>query len=514
MSIDKATENEDLITIDEAVAMAVNLHHAGRVSESEALYESILTVEPEQPEALHFLGLMSFQNNDIPKAIDLLSKSLHSRPDYTDARNNLGNIYRITGDYSTAETCYRQVVDESPTHPQAWNNLGGVLLSQRNFSGSLECYNKACDQAPDSADFHYNRGHALHNCQQWQEAEAAYRRAIELNPEHAAAFRELASILQSQERTDEAIQCFQQSAELDALRGEVHCAHGDALRSRGLLPDALLAYRRAILRDPGYCRAYEHAAHALSCLDRLEEADEMVRTWLKLEPENATAKHMLASINPDSSVSRAADDYVEKHFDEFAKHFDSRLAVLEYKAPELLCNLAISSKAVRSDRQSRILDAGCGTGLCGPLLKPYADTMIGIDLSTGMLEGARERGDHYSELVHAEITEYLLTTTQVFDLIISADTLVYFGDLADVVGASARCLADTGWLLFSVEKLDNENTDDPYRLNPNGRFSHQYEYLQQTLIESGFRIECIQDAILRKELGNPVNGYLVLGQKN
>ena len=86
-------QKEDLITIDEAVAMALNLHREGRVSESEALYKSIIATDPEQPEALHFLGLMSFQNDNTPEALDLINRSLQANPGYTDARNNLGNIY-------------------------------------------------------------------------------------------------------------------------------------------------------------------------------------------------------------------------------------------------------------------------------------------------------------------------------------------------------------------------------------------------------------------------------------
>lgn len=513
MKIEQANKNDNILTIEEAVAMAVNLHQIGRISESEAIYKSILAAEPDQPEALHFLGLISFQNSNTEEAIELLNKCLVSNPGYTDARNNLGNMYRTIDDLPLAEASYRKVVQDSPVHPQAWNNLGGVLLNQRKFQESLASYEKACAQSSDTADFHYNRGHALHNCQRWQDAENAYKRAIELNPKHAAAYRELGSILQALGQSDEAIASFEKSTEIDALRGEAHCAHGDALSSRGLLPDALLAYRRAIKLDPGYCRAYEHAAHALNCLGQLDEADAMVRNWLELEPDNATANHMLASINTDTAVSRASDDYVEEHFDEFAKHFDSRLALLEYRAPELLCNLARSSAVLTAERKSRILDAGCGTGLCGPLLKPYADTLIGIDLSNGMLDGARERGDHYTELVHGEITEYLQQTNQQFDLIISADTLVYFGDLSEVVKASATCLSDNGWLLFSVEKLA-QNSNESYRLNPNGRFSHHHDYLLQTLTDSGFRMESITAAVLRKELGNPVNGYLVLAQKS
>jgi len=58
--------------------------------------------------------------------------------------------------------------------------------------------------------------------------------------------------------------------------------------------------------------------------------------------------------------------------------------------------------------------------------------------------GYKRRGEHYSQLVHAEITEYLQQTVNEFDLIISADTLVNFGDLTNVVKASADCLISNG----------------------------------------------------------------------
>ena len=36
-----------------------------------------------------------------------------------------------------------------------------------------------------------------------------------------------------------------------------------------------------------------------------------------------------------------------------------------------------------------VLDIGCGTGLCGPLLRPIAVSLCGVDLSAGMIEKAR-----------------------------------------------------------------------------------------------------------------------------
>ena len=71
-----------------------------------------------------------------------------------------------------------------------------------------------------------------------------------------------------------------------------------------------------------------------------------------------------------------------------------------------------------------MLDAGCGTGLCGPLVAPYARRLTGVDLSAGMLAQAKEK-NVYDELFKVELTEYLRDHTEAFDLIVSADTLVY-----------------------------------------------------------------------------------------
>ncbi len=71
---------------------------------------------------------------------------------------------------------------------------------------------------------------------------------------------------------------------------------------------------------------------------------------------------------------------------------------------------------------------GCGTGLCGPLIRGYARRLIGIDLSSGMLTQAKEK-QLYDELWQVELTEYLRDQVEAFDVIVSADTLVYFGAL-------------------------------------------------------------------------------------
>ena len=97
-----------------------------------------------------------------------------------------------------------------------------------------------------------------------------------------------------------------------------------------------------------------------------------------------------------------------------------------------------------------MLDAGCGTGLCGPLLVPYARRLIGVDLSEGMLALAKEK-HVYDALIKGELTDHMRAQPAAFDVIVSADTLVYFGDLESVVGAAAGALRPNGLFIFTLE---------------------------------------------------------------
>jgi predicted TPR repeat methyltransferase len=97
-----------------------------------------------------------------------------------------------------------------------------------------------------------------------------------------------------------------------------------------------------------------------------------------------------------------------------------------------------------------ILDAGCGTGLCGALLRPFANRLHGVDLSPGMLEKARADG-HYDALIECELTAFMDARPQHYDVIACADTLCYFGDLHSVVKAAGVALRMAGRFAFSVE---------------------------------------------------------------
>ena len=138
-------------------------------------------------------------------------------------------------------------------------------------------------------------------------------------------------------------------------------------------------------------------------------------------------------------------------FDNYADQFDSHLVgALRYR------RTAAGRSAGRQLRRRRALrsalDLGCGTGLCGPLVRPMVERLTGVDLSARMLDKARSLGV-YDRLAQATSSSSWAPTTERCDLVVAADVFIYVGDLAPVFARLGRAMTG-GVFCFSVESLE------------------------------------------------------------
>jgi predicted TPR repeat methyltransferase len=124
-----------------------------------------------------------------------------------------------------------------------------------------------------------------------------------------------------------------------------------------------------------------------------------------------------------------------------------------------------------------------------------------------MLKLAEQRGV-YDQLEKAELVDYLQRHAAAFDLVISADTLCYFGDLEEFSRAAFGALRPGGRLVFTVEAITDAGAD-PYRLQPHGRYAHDRGYVDTVLGAAGFLVEDLVRDVLRREAGLAVQGWLV-----
>jgi predicted TPR repeat methyltransferase len=498
---------------DEALDLAVQLHQAGRLSEAKGIYEAVLTANPAHASALHFLGVLYHQRAESDRAVGLLRDALAIRPDYADAYNNLGNVLNEKGDHRGAAEAYRAVIRLEPRNAAAWNNLGVALKTQHLLADALAALRRSVQIAPDIVDAHFNVGNMLEAMGRRHEAASAYQRAIALAPEHADAHFRLGKVLASIGKPDEALSEYHRAAELDTGHAGAECNIGHALQRKGLFADAVAAYDRALGIDGTSQQAMEGKARALCREGHLQRAAAVVREWIRLAPENPVPRHLLAAITGEDVPERAADLYIKRVFDQFAETFEEHLERLAYRAPRLIA-AAIAAR-LRPEGSLAVLDAGCGTGLCGPLLRPFASRLIGVDLSSGMIERARGR-EIYDDVVEAELTHWLLMQPpESYDMVACADTLCYFGDLHQVLGGMRHVLRRGGLLVFTVESAEaSAATTAGFRIHPHGRYSHTGAHVAAAIAASGIDLLQMEGQILRLEGGTPVNGLVITGLRD
>ena len=421
------------------IERAIRLHQAGKSDKARNIYLKLLKKNPNDVDALHFYGILNFQQGRPERAIELIKRSIENKPDYPDAHSNLGNIYLKLEQLDHAQQCFEKTLQLAPDRIETFNNLGLLLQHLEDYSGSTQHLLKALEIKPDWADAHYNLANTYTLSGNDKAAMQHYRAAIEYDPKFTAALKRLGMILYSQGKTNEAIKLYQE--------------------------------------------------------------------WQQLDPDNPIVKHMLAACSGEKTPDRASNEYLVETFDTFAASFDNKLENLEYKAPQLITD-AVKSQISESKRSLTILDAGCGTGLCAPLLKPLAKKLSGVDLSPNMLKLAKER-KCYDEIVCDELVAYINKFTNTYDVIVSADTLVYFGELKQVFDSVTKALKPGGLFAFSVEKLDDDTLDKDYKLQSHGRYVHKRSYIERAAKEAGLIVIAINEEILRTELKKAVDGLIV-----
>ena len=297
------------------------------------------------------------------------------------------------------------------------------------------------------------------------------------------------------------------AAPREALSASQLADLADRLREQGKIQTSFLCQRQAAEMEPDNAARWSHLGELAHIAGRRDDAREAYGRYLALEPEDAEVRHILTALHDGAPPARVPDECIQQLYQRFSRFYESNLVDdLEYAAPERLSEAIDTEFSGRTDLT--ILDLGCGTGLSGAMLRPRAAHLDGIDLSPEMVAKAHDR-KLYESLEVAEITAWLDAAARRpmrYDLIVACDTLIYFGDLGQVVTPAARLLADGGAIAFSVERGD----EPPYRLTDSGRYVHHRQHIAEVAAASGLEIAHHREAYLRMEYGEEVIGHVVV----
>ena len=454
----------------------------------------------------------------------MTQKSTPNRPKPIDSALQKAISAHQQGRHSEAERRYRTVLSKVPKHPDALHYLGVLLHQLGQREAALVLIKQALALVPTYVDAWNNLGNVQKELGLSVEAEQSYRTVIAARPAFAPAYNNLGVALKAQQRYFEAADAYRQCLALDPGMADAWSNLGNALKAQQDMQGAMSAYYKAIELAPQTTStdAYRNLGRALVTSGRNAEALAVYCQWQAQDPADAAIAHMVASLAEGPAPERASDHYVQSTFDRFAGSFDEVLERLDYRAPAV-CDALITRLLGAPAANLTVLDAGCGTGLCAPFLLPHAQTLDGVDLSPKMLEKAALR-NCYRRLDEAELTAWLAAYPASYDLIVSADTLCYFGALEKVVVNAARALRSGGHFVFTLEETKETTAQatshatgaqqhQPYQLHPHGRYSHTEAYARQVLEQAGLSVVEVRQEVLRTELDTPVAGLTIAARR-
>ncbi|MBA3476863.1 MAG: tetratricopeptide repeat protein [Lautropia sp.] len=383
------------------------------------------------------------------------------------------------GRFEQAEQRFQSSLALQPGRISTLINLAATQLDLSRPLEALACADQVLAKEAGNIDAWFHRGTALELLDRHEEALASFGKVLAIDGELAEPWYRRGQVLQSLKRPEQ----------------------------------ALVSFDRALAIDPALGRAWSHRGGILQEMKRLDEAAESFRQALAHGADPDLNRYYLAAAGAGRPPAAAPPAYVKTLFDDYADEFDDHLVkVLHYRAPS---TLATHLQAIAAQPFRSALDLGCGTGLCGPLLKPMAQRIKGVDLSGRMLEKARARGT-YEQLVQAEIVQFLSSTQERHDLVVAADVFIYIGNLEPVFRGVRRVMATPGQgvahppisqealFCFSAE-VARPGVQD-FELLPSLRYAHAEGYLRELAQAHDFDIVRIVHEPIRKDQREVIDG--------
>jgi predicted TPR repeat methyltransferase len=378
------------------------------------------------------------------------------------------------GHFSQAHASFSLALDHAPARPSIELNLGVTRVRLGRYTEAIPILESALASEKNSIDGWSALALALSEVALWARCAEACETLFLLGSEQVSLYLLYARSLASIGRLDEAKVAYGKALQLDPQCAEAWYQLADLQREQGDDENALANYKQALTYGA--------------------------------DPE--LVNYMLAALNKSKQVLQPPRAYVQNLFDQYANDFEQHLVgQLGYCGHTVLIE---HLPAICPNKFTSVLDLGCGTGLCAAMLRPKSTHLVGIDLSTAMIEKSRENG-LYDELAATDVHDFLDQEKRQFDLVVAADVFIYVGELDRLFALLSKRMAKGGWLAFTAEAADNGTG---VQLLPSLRYGHSASYIQTLAERHNFVVHTKKDAPIRVHQGVPLMGqywYLRLG---
>ena len=242
-------------TAQEAMQLALQLHHAGDLDGAKAKYQQTLQLQPHNPAALSNLAIIFTMQKQLPAAVAALENALAIKADFPQAHYNLGNAMLAQGKLPEAICSYQQAIKQKPDYAEAYCNLGSALQRQNQLLKAIDCYQKAVGLNADYAEAYNNLGNAYAESGDFDAAIACFQQATRAVPDYADALGNLGNTLKDLGNISEAITALQRAIAINPNHITAHSNLLLALHYGDYDQDRLLAEHKI-----WYARHFQQSA--------------------------------------------------------------------------------------------------------------------------------------------------------------------------------------------------------------------------------------------------------------
>lgn len=223
-----------------------------RLQQAKALYQQVLQVNPQQTDALQWLGVINHKQGNSAYALELIDEAIALSPCNAFYYSTLGNVQKDIGEYESAVESYCKALAIKPDFAEAHNNLGVVQSIQGKLKEAIESYQKALALIPGYAEALNNMGAAFEEQGHIEAALDAYQRASALAPNYERPYFNIGKALH-EKTPEQALPYVQKAVELKSDFYEALLMLAKLLHVQGATDQAHAAYARcyAIKASPG-----------------------------------------------------------------------------------------------------------------------------------------------------------------------------------------------------------------------------------------------------------------------
>ena len=296
---------QPLPQVIQTLRQAWGLHQQGQLAQAEALYREVLRMQPDNSDALHFLGVLESQRGRREAGLALIDRAVAVNPRNIAALYNRGGILRDMGRLEEALQSYDRALVLKADHFGALNNRGAVLHDLKRHDEAVASYDRAIAVKPDHADAYSNRGNSLIELGRFEDALQSFDRSLAIVPASAAHFGR-GNALASLGRLEESLDSYERALSLTPDDARVLNNRGNVLARMNRHEEAVESFSRAIIADPEYAEACKNRGNALIHLKRPAEALASYDQALGLRPDHAESlygrAHALSELKRDDEA--------------------------------------------------------------------------------------------------------------------------------------------------------------------------------------------------------------------